>query len=121
MGVFRTPSMQGRKYFMTVIDDYSRFYWIFFTRLKSETSFLIKYFVTYIQTQILKKKLSVDQPGLVERKHQHLLGVTYALLFQSKLHKLFWSHDLSHVVYIINRLPSKLLQIHSPFYLLHDK
>lgn len=54
---------------------------------------------------------------LVGRKHQHLLGVIHALLFQSNLPKLFWSYALSYVVHMIKRLPSKLLDYNCLFQL----
>jgi hypothetical protein len=143
-GPIATPSMLGYKYFLTVVDDKSRFTWIFLMKYKSETSNLIKSFVKMIQTQfkitikcirsdngtefllrdfyaetgILHQTSCVGTPqqnGIVERKHQHILGVTRALLFQSTLPKCFWSHTVSHAIHIINRLPTPFLQNKSPY------
>lgn len=44
-GPFSTPSMSGDQYFLTIIDDHSRFCWIYLIQLKSKTSKLIKSFV----------------------------------------------------------------------------
>ena len=59
-----------------------------------------------------------QQNGRVERKHQHLLNVARALLFQSKLPKLFWSYAVLHATFLINRIPTPLLKDQSPYQLL---
>lgn len=51
-----------------------------------------------------------QQNGRVERKHQGR-----ALLFQSKLPKQYWSYAILHATYIINRVPSPLLENKSPY------
>jgi transposase InsO family protein len=77
----------------------------------------------YNETGILHQTSCVGTPqqnGIVERKHQHILAVTRALLFQSNLPKSFWSHAVSHAIHIINRLPTPFLQNKSPFHILHN-
>ena len=51
----------------------------------------------------------------MEKKHQHLLNVTQALLFQSKLPPMFWSFALQHADLLINCLPTPFLNNMSPF------
>jgi len=55
-----------------------------------------------------------QQNGVEERKHQHILSITRALIFQSNLLKLFWNLAVSHVVFLLNRLPNKVLHNKSP-------
>ena len=61
-----------------------------------------------------------QQNGVVEIKHQHILNITTTLIFQSNLPKLFWNFSVSHVVFLLNRLPSKVLHYKSPYDILYD-
>jgi hypothetical protein len=62
---------------------------------------------------------SPQQNGRVERKHQHILNVGRALLYQSNLPKSFWSYAVVHAVFIINKIPTPILQNRSPHELMH--
>ncbi|MCH79837.1 retrovirus-related Pol polyprotein from transposon TNT 1-94 [Trifolium medium] len=62
-----------------------------------------------------------QQNGIVERKHQHLLGTARALLFQSHLPKTFWDYAISHAVHIINRLHTPFLTNKSPYQVVYNE
>ncbi|KAK2354629.1 putative mitochondrial protein [Trifolium repens] len=148
-GPLAIPSMLGFKYFLTIVDNKSRFTWIYFMKLKSEASTHIKAFHSMVKTQFNSdiKCIRTDngtefllkdfydkhgiihqcscvatpqQNGIVERKHQHILGTARALLFQSHLPKIFWAHAVGHAIHIINRLPTPFLSQKSPFQILYD-
>ncbi|GAB2267394.1 hypothetical protein Dimus_038666 [Dionaea muscipula] len=144
--------MFGTRYFLTIVDDFSRYTWVRLIRYKSDVSSHIKSFFSWVQTQFnttvkilradnggeflaLKSFLeeqgtifqqtcpyTPQQNGVVERKHRHLLNVTRALQFQAQLPLHFWGESLKTACYLINRLPSPLLQYKSPHTLLfgHD-
>ena len=140
------------KYFVTFIDDYSRFTWIYFLRSKNEVFSMFKTFLAYIENQFhtcikilrtdsggeyisaafqeyLQQKgiisqrscpYTPQQNGVAERKNRHLLDVTRALLLQASVPSHFWVEALTTAVYLINRLPSQVLGLNSPFFRLYS-
>nr|GEW32511.1 putative ribonuclease H-like domain-containing protein [Tanacetum cinerariifolium] len=48
-------SINHKKYYLVVTDDFSRFSWVFFLAIKDETSKVLKPFITAIENQINKK------------------------------------------------------------------
>ncbi|KAL0418446.1 UNVERIFIED_CONTAM: Retrovirus-related Pol polyprotein from transposon RE1 [Sesamum radiatum] len=62
-----------------------------------------------------------QQNGIVERKHKHLLNIARSLLHQASLPRKFWGECILTVAYLINRLPSPLLQWQTPYEVLYKK
>ena len=48
------PSASGHRYFLTIVDDHTRFTWIFFMKSKSETATLLKQFIILVENQFTK-------------------------------------------------------------------
>jgi transposase InsO family protein len=144
-GPYKIASSSGAKYFLTIVDDYSRFTWVFFIHHKSETQYLLANFFSFVQTQfhVSIANIRVDnggeffsmrdffkqqetiyqhscvytpqQNGVVERKHRHILESARAFRFQAHLPLHFWAECVSTAVHIINRLPTPLLSHQTPF------
>jgi len=143
-GPFSIPSIHGHKYFLTVVDDYTRFTWVYLMKNKNETRSLLTNFVVMVKNQfdkgikiirtdngqefcckdfydkydIIHQTTCVETPQqnyMVECKHQHILNVTRCLMFQSNLPKIFWSYAIMHVVHLINRVPSPVISNKCPY------
>ena len=64
---------------------------------------------------------TLQQNGRTKRKHQHVLNVARAVLFQANIPMKFWGECVLIVVYLINRTPSILLRGKTPYEVLHQK
>lgn len=149
-GPFSIPTNEGYKYFLTVVDDYSRATWTFLMKRKDEAIQIFPNFVKMVATQFQSPVKSVrsdnapelkfsdlfkakgilsyhscpetpEQNSVVKRKHQHILNVARSLMFQSKVPINYWGDCILSAVFLINRLPSPVLDNKSPFELLHSK
>ena len=63
---------------------------------------------------------SPQQNGVAERKNRHILEVTRALLFTNNVPKYLWGEAVLTAVYLMNRMPSKVLQFKTPLSLLQQ-
>ncbi|XP_039065727.1 uncharacterized protein LOC120211197 [Hibiscus syriacus] len=53
---------------------------------------------------------TLDQNGMVDRKHHHIVETGLTLMAQTSVPFKFWSDAFDIAVYLINRLPTKVLQ-----------
>ncbi|CAH9137156.1 unnamed protein product, partial [Cuscuta epithymum] len=153
--VWQSPviSNLGFKYYVSFIDDFSRYTWVYPMRRKSEvyTHFCnfqtlvenlfdrkIKVFQSdgggefdniifnnhFLKSGILFRKSCPDTPaqnGVAERKHRHLLELTRTMLIEASIPPTFWVDALYTATYIVNRLPTPLLNNFTPFEKLFNK
>lgn len=152
-GPFGEETMTGCKYFLTLVDDFSRITWAFLMRTKSETISHMKIFVKMVETQFGRKiKMfrtdnggeffskqmddllqsigcihqsscphTPQQNGIVERKHRHLLHIARALMLNANLPKTFWGDGILTATYIINKLPTPVLNGATPWEVLFQQ
>ncbi|CAL1378154.1 unnamed protein product [Linum trigynum] len=143
-------SYNGFRYFLTVVDDYSRCLWVFLMKAKSEARKLLQDFCVMVNVHFGKRVKTIrsdqglefhmpgfygehgilhqtscvevpQQNGRVERKHQDILNVARALRFHAGLSLSFWGDCVLHAVFLINRLPTPLLENLTPFEKLYGK
>ena len=62
-----------------------------------------------------------QQNRAAERKNRHLLKVGRALMFTKSVPKIYWSEAFLTATYLINRTPSKVLDMKTPINLLKAK
>lgn len=55
-----------------------------------------------------------QQNGVAERKHRHIIETARALRLHANLPQLFWADGVHTAVYLINRMPTTVLQNQSP-------
>lgn len=55
------------------------------------------------------------QNGVVERKHRHMGETGLAILFQSNVSIKYWVYTFLTATFLINRMPTKVLQMSTPF------
>jgi len=139
------PTSVGKhNYYVSFIDDYSKFTWIYLLRHKSEVFSCFKDFQNLVERQFNCKILKVQsdwggeyqtlnsffrrigiehyvscphahkQNGAAERKHRHIIEIGLSLLAHASMPLKFWDEAFLTVVFLINRLPSKVTQNTTP-------
>ena len=56
-----------------------------------------------------------QENGVAKRKHRHITETTRALWLHAHLPKVFWAECVNTMIYLINRLPTAILNKISPF------
>lgn len=149
-GTFKVPTYNGHKYFLTLVDDASRYTWTYLMHNKSDVVSIVPRFFELVHTQFSKtikvfrsdnalellfkdffaskgtihQFSCVERPqqnSVVERKHQHLLNVARALFFQSRVLIRFWGDCILSASFLVNRTPAPLLQNKAPFQILYNQ
>lgn len=109
-GPFYVSTLNGFKYFLTIVDDCSRCTWVYLMKLKSDTQSILQSFFSFIENQFhtsikslrsynglefpmpkfYSKRGTPQQNSVVERNHQHIFNVARALKFQVDIPFRFW-------------------------------
>jgi len=144
------PTSVGHfNYYVSFIDDYSKFTWIYLLRHKSEVFQCFRDFQNLVERQFDKKIRAMQadwggeykslnsffkrvgihhlvscphahqQNGAAERKHRHIVEMGITLLAHSSMPLKFWDEAFLTAVFLINRLPSKVISDDTPFGRLH--
>jgi IS30 family transposase len=139
------PDSVGRKkYYVSFIDVFSKFTWVYLLQFKSEVFQKFTEFQTMVQRLFNTKLIAIQtdgggeyqkmnsflaQKGIIhylscphehkqnspaERKHRHIIEVALALLAQASMPLKFWDETVTTATYLINHTPSKVLNFSSP-------
>ena len=57
-----------------------------------------------------------EQNGVAERKNRIILEMTRSIMLDSKVPKFFWPEAVATSVYLLNRLPTKILKLQTPIF-----
>lgn len=59
-GPASTLSSNGSRYFLSILDDYSKYMWLFPLQLKSNVSSIVMALLKYVETQFFTKLMSIQ-------------------------------------------------------------
>nr|GEU74715.1 hypothetical protein [Tanacetum cinerariifolium] len=97
-GLIRVESVNGKKYILIVVDDYSRFTWVKCLRLKDEAlDFIIK-FLKMIQFGISHETSvarSPQQNGIVKRRNRTLIEDARTMLIYAQAPLFLWAEAVA--------------------------
>jgi hypothetical protein len=138
-------SRTGNKYYISFLDAYSRYTWLFPISHKNDAFPIFIQFQKYVERYFNLKIKSIQtdwggefrsiskffdqcgiahrvscphthqQNGAIERKHRHIVETGLALLYHASVPLRFWDDAFQTACYLINRLPTPILQNQSPF------
>ncbi|KAG7588726.1 Integrase catalytic core [Arabidopsis suecica] len=146
-------SRDNHKYFVTFIDEKSKYTWVTLLPSKDRVYDAFINFQNYVTNHFdakikilrtdnggeytstkLKTHLekcgilhqtscpyNPQQNGVAERKNRHLMEVARAMLFEKHMPKRFWGDAVLTSCYLINRLPTRILNDQSPFQVLNNQ
>ena len=133
-----------KKYYVSFIDDFSKFTWVYLIKHKSEVFQKFHDFQNLVERQFDRKILALQtdwggeyeklnsfffyqnrnfsscflsahqQNGSAERKHRHIVEVGLSLLAQACMPLKFWDEAFLAATYLINRMPSKVINFGTP-------
>nr|GEX26797.1 integrase, catalytic region, zinc finger, CCHC-type, peptidase aspartic, catalytic [Tanacetum cinerariifolium] len=110
-----TESVNGKKYILVIIDDYSRFTWVKFLRSKDEAPDFIIKFLKMIQVRL---KVPND---VVERYNHTLIEAARTMLIYAQAPLFLWAEAMATACYTQNRSIIRLRHGKTPYGLLHNK
>ncbi|GKB63255.1 retrovirus-related pol polyprotein from transposon TNT 1-94 [Tanacetum coccineum] len=125
-GPMRVAIVNGKKYILVIVDDYSRFTWVKCLRSKDESSDFIIKFLKMIQVlaSLMNTFLfarSPQQNGVVERRNRTLIEAAHTMLIYAKAPLFLWAEAVATACYTQNRSIIRLRHGKTPYELLHDK
>ncbi|GJW71861.1 retrovirus-related pol polyprotein from transposon TNT 1-94 [Tanacetum coccineum] len=127
-GPMRVTSVNGKKYILVIVDDYSRFTSIKFLRSKDEAlDFIIKFLkMIQLRLKVPVRCIRTDngtkfQNGVVKRRNHTLIEVARTMLIYAKASLFLWAEAVATACYTQNRSITCLRYGKTPYELLHDK
>jgi histone deacetylase 1/2 len=137
-------STSGHRYYVSFIDGYSRFTWIYLLKHKSDVFHIFLAFQKHVERLLNHKIIHVQsdwggeylklnkffddigishrvscphthqQNGRAERKHRHLVETGLTLLAHASMPFRFWSDAFVTASFLINRTPSRVSNMQTP-------
>ncbi|KAL4565975.1 hypothetical protein LXL04_030083 [Taraxacum kok-saghyz] len=141
-------SIDGFKYYVIFVDYHTKYVWLYPMKHKSDLQTLFPQFKRLVEKYFKTPLISIftdnggeyigllkayrilrppppphtpEQNGVAERRHRHIVETGLALLHYAHVPLSFWSHAFQIAVYLINRLPTPILNFKSPYDVIYGK
>nr|GFB41895.1 retrovirus-related Pol polyprotein from transposon TNT 1-94 [Tanacetum cinerariifolium] len=110
-GPMHVASINGKRYVLVIVDDYSRYTWTHFLRSKDETpkvliDFLMLTLHAYFAAEGIQHQTSVartpEQNGVVERRNRTLVEAARTMLSAAKVPLFFWAEAIATACFTQN-------------------
>ncbi|GJS55394.1 retrovirus-related pol polyprotein from transposon TNT 1-94 [Tanacetum coccineum] len=127
-GPMHVASVNGKKYTLVIVVDYSRFTWVKCLRSKDEASdFIIKFLkMIQVRLKVPVRRIRTDNEtefknGIVARHNRMLIEAARTMLIYAKAPLFLWEEAVATACYTQNRSIIRLRHGKTPYELLHDK
>ncbi|GJR44438.1 putative ribonuclease H-like domain-containing protein [Tanacetum coccineum] len=121
-GPMRVASVNGKKYILVIVDDYSRFTWVKFLRSKDEApDFIIKFLkMIQVRLKVLVRRIKTDNGtefvNQTLREYYEKVGISHETSVARSSQQ-----NVAIACYTQNRSIIRLRHDKTPYELLHDK
>ncbi|GJY49115.1 putative RNA-directed DNA polymerase [Tanacetum coccineum] len=111
-GPFRSATKDGKCYYVTFTDDFSRYGYVYLIKRKSDTFKVFKKYQNKVENQ-LGRKIKLTPPrtpqlnGVAERRNRTLLDMVRSMMCRATLPISFWGYALETATHILNLVPTK--------------
>nr|GEW93159.1 retrovirus-related Pol polyprotein from transposon TNT 1-94 [Tanacetum cinerariifolium] len=106
-GPMRVASINGKRYVLVIVDDYSRYTWTYFLRSKDETPETLHAYFTaegiHHQTSVAR---TPEQNGVVERPNRTIVEAARTMLSTAKIPLFFWAEAIATACFTQNHCVS---------------
>ncbi|GKD77929.1 retrovirus-related pol polyprotein from transposon TNT 1-94, partial [Tanacetum coccineum] len=117
-GLMNVASINGKRYILVRVDDYSRFTSVRFLKTKDEAPAAIIKCIKNIQVHL---KATVQNNGVVEKRNQTLVEAARTMLILFRAPLSLWAEAINTACYTQNRSLIRLRYNKTPYELMQDK
>ncbi|GJS60234.1 retrovirus-related pol polyprotein from transposon TNT 1-94 [Tanacetum coccineum] len=114
-----TESINGKKYVLVIVDDYSRYTWTHFLRSKDETLAVLIDFLTLVQRGLHAQVRTVQTDK--ERRNRTLVEAARTMLSAAKVPLFFWVEAIATAYFTQNH--SLIIPLHkkTPYHIINAR